>query len=630
MAGSLDEKTFAFEQSVFSGGANSVSDPRIIPDGQYALGTNAYPGRDGRIHKRPGYVLVNDAIEGLRASCWLVNEAGSYILIVWYGDKVGYVDADGDLHELNDGLDTEHGIAHEAWGEKVYYSDGANGLDAITFPSLDVAARVTIEDGGKAKLVVDAVAAGTGGNDISIVIADNDDGEVAYDGYGPPFFASNPEPDWSTYTPIVVDVVDSTITITLGTALTTGHVITHPGGVGMQTEQVYDNRYRSAKAIKAAIEASTEASALVKCSLSGATPENITTDPGGLPVGTYAMTGGVTAGEVKFGNVYQGRSFVALCARDASERLFGVEAADPTNLRWCANFDATKWADGDVASPGGNLIALADTGDEIVMWTKDCLYRITGTDPKTWQMKKVKSNGLGCVSAATVQVIEGIPVYQSPRGIAYFDGTSPKLLSDDVCDLQQPGKSLVPTDGTGTFALQTGDHYMLFFGGNKAIVHDFRMRAWGGPYEFAFTPIAGTSNTAHPALVRPLLITDDSKLVREDLAVFTDLGEVYEMYGHLKTIDGARPSRDKVFIDSALGIIASGAGEIMFGILCDGETGLRDRAYATKAFVAGDNLLRNRLPNVRAKTAIPFFDCSCDCDVAVYVEGVDLFFPRPR
>ena len=627
-----DGASFNFEQSSFALGVATTPDPRLLQDGQYQRSINAYPGRDGRAHRRRGFVQVLDAGPmKTRAMRWYVPEQGGpTMLIVWYDDKVGYVDVDGALQDLGETLDTTKGIAHEAWNDSIWYSDGVHGLKRIEYPYADRSAFASLDvnkqDAGTwsdsithyDSITFTTKSARASGNGIQVVVLPGE----AIDRYGA-----------AVDTTVVVE--GTVITIQLGTSRLTGD-----GAWGGTAQHTLADK-QSPTLVKAAVEANADAAALINVTIP-ALVDNIirtTQDIQFIVPGTVTLAGGATKDELVVTTANADRNFTKLCARQASERIFGIDADDETNIRWCRTFDGTTFDGLDVWSPGGVFRQMADTGDTFLAFTDETMYRIDGSDPLTWIARKVQSNGLSCVAADTVEVIEGIAVYQSPRGIAYFDGTKPKLLSDLVFDSMRPDISLVPVTDMHSFATQTGEFYMLFYGvdgadgASKVVVYDFRLQAWGGPFELDESLVV---TCCAPSVLRdakaavPTLATVDGLIVVEDPDIYTDLGAVYQSDIACKTIDGARRSLDKIFSDMRCVVRCEADTEITFGMLFEDETTPREGAYSTITLSAGEHAIRKRLMDVRATTGTPFMQTSAESDVELVTLSVDLFFPQPR
>lgn len=349
---------------------------------------------------------------------------------------------------------------------------------------------------------------------------------------------------------------------------------------------------------------------------------------------TMELEGGIDAGGIGVLNETLEFSFVYLKARPASERLFGIDAEDRSNLRWCEQFDPKTWTgdEANVYSPGGNFTAIADAGDTLVPMTRDALYRIDGSDPATWRATKVKSDGLGCIAPGSVQILEGVPVYLSVRGLAYFDGQQPQILSADQFDQNNIAASLLPAADDAVHrisSLQTPNLYILFHSDNKAAVYDFRNGAWGGLYEYTFDVAACASNLLHDATMIPWIITPEGIIAKEE--GHTDLGTPFTMTFASRDIDGGRLLLDKIFNDYRAAFIADAGTSVTLRLMCEDETQPRNGLETEQTYAAGGGVeqIRKRIRNARANYAHLEVAVTGGAFELVGV-GAEFFFARAR
>ena len=635
-----DDASFTFEQDTFSGGANTVVDPRMVPPSQYTRGLNAYVGRDGLVHKRTGYLArdltLDDAPFNFTAPTqlrWLVTELNDAVLIVWDNGSVYAVRADGTVELISDSTnEVGNPICTAIWDNSCYFSDGVSGLERIIWPYEDTAATARVTSDSD---LISTKATGLAVNGTTIVVAYNDDLAVT-NGTGisgapevtvhlnatTAWRADGAGHDWA--------IGDSVPSI-LGTP---GFSIPrNPRGLDALFEAIENDVTAAATVDVAAARADLTAAAFDAYGRITSLGTINTTVPGG----TTEFLGAVGAGTLAREVVDPDHSFAYLCARPSSERLFGVEYGDKTNIRWCDPFDPSKWGGLSVYSPGGEFIALCDTGEILCAFTRDVLYRIDGTDPSTWQARGVASDGLGCIAAGSVQVIEGIPVWLSPRGVAYFDGTRPKVLSTPV-------SGDVAAFTPAATAAQTGEHYLLYEG-THAILYDFRMSAWGSPFDFQEFSVLATSSHLRNALSRVITMIADVNVRGEDGEItstawkivqqatdFTDLGRPYTFLVCSKTIDAARRTRDKIFHTAMAAVIAVTGATFSVGFQPEvNRADFAEDIYTVPAEAGGNTfVVRDRLPNIRANDGFVYVSSDDVHDVAVGALGADLFFASPR
>lgn len=208
-----------------------------------------------------------------------------------------------------------------------------------------------------------------------------------------------------------------------------------------------------------------------------------------------------------------------MAVRRASERLFVIDADKPYYVRWSSVFGADDvtptWDAGAVLyGEGQHFRALAEMGDVFVLAQTDQLWRIDGTTPASWRVTKVPSDGIGCVAQETMKVLHGVCVFLSAEGVAYFDGTRPRIISGPVKDFM-PTK---PDFWMESFAVVDGERYILFLsssggmarnapvGCDYALAWNFRKNTWEGPWRFANRYTVGTMLTAAtPQLTDPVV-----------------------------------------------------------------------------------------------------------------------------
>lgn len=599
-----DEATFHFEQSAFVGGVATVPDARLISEQQAALMRNCYPARSGRVVKRDGHSFDSTFATLIIpiATRRIVSEDGLHSgTIVWGDDGVVYF-ADGGLRAIATGFATGH-IAHEAWNDRVYFSDGANGLWEVYRLEAAEKAIITIEPMADEQswIVAEAKTAGRAGDDISITLA------VA-----------------GLNTALSVSVADTDITV---------HVATGAGGAPTST----------AAQVVAALAGYGASNALCTFGYPAGKAGTHTV----VATAQTFLVAGWDIGDYGCALVTSDHSFTYLARRMGSERLFGIDAADTTNVRWCDAYTPETWNSLSVASPGGAFVALAEINESFGMWTEEMLYRIDGSDPTTWNVSPVQSDGLGCRAPDTLLVIEGVAVYWSARGLAVYDGTRPKVLSQDIFDPAAPTRSLPPVDSTlwdRMFALSTGDHYILYYpsagcasGCDRAVLRDFDMGAWGGDWTFPTDYVVTCghadlrADVTHPYLGWANLGVDGvGGLIYQDPTATDDLGEPIAEVLDSRTLDGARPLMDKIYNDSRFGIYAPVEAEVTVGMMFEDETEFRPGASVTLTLAAGDHMVRLRIKNARARMGRLVVMSSAASRIEAYGAGCDLFFCRAR
>lgn len=592
MADPKNEPVFTYEQSAFAGGVSCIPDPRLIEQTQYALGWNCYPTRSGRIRRRPMLAPLNSSTWGAhpaRAIRTYIPEGGSAEMVfVWFDDTMAMV-VDGAVTTLLTGLDTTGVIANEEWAGGVYFSDGVNGLYRTAYYGTDTTASQSyLMAAINANMYATAKAAGSVGNNVSITFAD-------------PGGTTASLSVVATGTGIVVNLARANSALTTTAALA-----------------------------KAAIEANTDANALVSMDMDGGGSGILNA------VLKLELTGGYDAGTLDVSLQTSSYSFSYLAKRSSSERLFGIDALDRTTVRWCNAFDPTTWNAVSAGSPGGVLVAMGEVGQSFIIATDELLYRIDGTDPTTWQVMPVPSDGLGCRAADTFTVVEGAAVYWSSRGVAVYDGTRPQPLSDLVFDPNDLTRGAFPTNPAtygAMFSLTTGDHLFICYSSdddatrcNSAMVYDFRMKAWGGPYIYDEPLYCGMASLRDPDGSVPRF-GSEGFIMREtsvDAAADAEGPVAPAMLVKFIAIDGARPLMDKVFAECRVGVNALEPCDVTVWFVVDGEA-VAERVYSVPA---GESVIRKRVEGARGKTGNVVVETLGQCEI--FAVGADCFFVQAR
>jgi hypothetical protein len=601
MPNATNEKVYTGEQTSFLGGVVSTVDIAAIDVAQVGLLQNAYPARSGESRKRPGFEDVGDS-----------GTASPVRFIRRFDDKTstfhGFVGATGaNLWVLTDAgaftvlktdLDTARAqMANEDWLDAVYYSDGANGLWKVYIVAASVAATlVSNMTAAAADLTFTAKTAGHDGNDISIQFVD-------------PAAASQ------------------SLTITNPT---TGHFVISlaTDGAGAITSV--------ANGIKTAVDGDTTMAALVSVAVEGAGT--------GLANALAAahLTGGLSVGDPATALVSASYSFAYLARRTAGSRLFGILSTDATYLRWCDSSAPGTWGVASFITTGAPWTSAIEIERAFLATQADAIYRIDGTDPTTWEVTPIGAAGLGCSVPFSLVETEGVAVYYSPRGLAYFDGSKARPLSDQVFDAMNSARSLLPSDTElldNSFCVVSNAHIYVFFksiatktGCDRAMVYDFRAVAWGGPYHLGFEANCGcqrTSLVGDPGALHVGLTTGH---VARTFDGWSDLGTPFDMLICLRGIDAGRATLDKVYREVRIARYMSGSGTTTVRMLFEDESAARTnctRDYATTG--EQDDLLVLGLPaGTRARMGWVEVLNSDAVDFHLAAEAVDLFFVRAR
>lgn len=605
-----NEKLYTQEQTAFELGVFSTKDPAKLELNAVQKCENAFPSRFGRIKKRPGYEAINaspfsNAVRGVRRFRPEGEDTG--VIISWDARNVGYTeDASGTYTQLGRNytrLSTDTvtpaspGIVHEEWADAVYFSDGVTGLDCIKKAATAQAAGITLDDWDDPYSLVGVVdVAGAAGNAYTAVVLDP----------GAPSQA------------LSVGIDGTAITVNLAT-------------------DASGNCISTAAQVEAALDASGGGIAAVTTWSVEAGTEIV------VPKAVRSFINGADIGDLYLSKINATESFTYLARRTAAERLFGISAADKGNVKWCDSFTPATWNALSVLSPGGEFISMLEIDRSFMLFQADRILRIDGTDPTTWELAPVGSEGLGCVAPETVEEVEGVAVYYSPRGVAYFDGSRPSPLSDAVYNVADTAHSLLPYDADlydGAFTVQSHEFIYFFYksaaanaGCDRAMVLDFRTGAWGGPYKFGFQATCGCQDLTATGDEGALTLgTSTGYLIRETADLYTDLGSEYTMSVSFKTIDADRPTLDKVFRGVRIGYKVGGTSNMTVSMLSEDETA--SRTNCSRLFTltgAVEDVVTMALPaGYRSKAAWVNVEHAYHESLELFSQAVDLFFVRTR
>ena len=519
---------------IFAGGMDVAVDPAHIEEQQFARSLNGYVARSGNVVKRNGYESLTgvDALPTpVRAIFRYTIERLDYdVFLVQAGDALYSVSIDGATVAMlpeTDWLDYTDADYQSACfarlADIVYFSGGKDtGLIRLDLYPDGVQASSSFE-AGTGTATFRAASVGEAGNDLSLVIA-----------------AVTP----SQTLDVSLNVAEDTLTIVLGS-----------DGGGTVTSNWL--------AVKAALEAEVDASAVFVLELTG---DAGTTLVNGAYVGTHALAGGLELFAYQVPSEDCDYTFSYMAARSYGNRLFGIDSDDRDIVRYSGVGDLSSWASGSPATDnmlsapeGGEFTALVEVGRVMVLAQANRFLRIDGSDPATWEVTKVESEGLGCASGAssTARELEGIVLCLSQRGLAVFDGTRPRIISDAVKNETDASANLIPltpASWLGSFTVVDGDHIILFYrsadatdGCDRAIVYDYRRGVWSGPWTFTEEVTCGLGE--YVACIRPQTAPAvDYSVIKKRSALFTDDDETYEYRVRTRTFTCGREAIDKQVI----------------------------------------------------------------------------------
>ena len=131
-------------------------------------------------------------------------------------------------------------------------------------------------------------------------------------------------------------------------------------------------------------------------------------------------------------------------------RLFGVEAANPSRLRFSKDLNQDAWPAlfFDDVSPddGENITALVSFFDQLIIFKRTSIYILSGNNETDFIVQRSQGDSrIGCVSNRTAWVCDNFVLFLSERGIYGFDGLRTQYLSanmEPIFDVTNSNQSL--------------------------------------------------------------------------------------------------------------------------------------------------------------------------------------------
>ena len=520
---------------IFAGGMDVAVDPAHIEEQQFALSLNGYVARSGNVVKRNGYDTITGVdelpspvraifrytIEGLGYDTFIVQADDALYTASIDGTEVSMI-VDSNWLDYTD--DNYQAATFARLGDILYFSGGKDtGLWKLDFYPDGRSAWRVMSAGDTGYATFEATDVGTDGNGLSVTFA-----------------------ALSASASLAVALNEAKTLLTITRATDAGSTVT----------STWDD-------LKTAIEADADVAAVFGLSFTGTGAAEALIS--GLYGGPYELSGGLDLLDYEVVVETYDYTFSYLATRTYGERLFGIDADDRGTVRYSAVGDPTTWESGSpatenlVSAPGQEFTALVEIGRTMVLMQADRFFRIDGSDSETWELSKVESEGLGCVPSAsgTARELEGIVIGLSKRGLAVFDGTRPRIISDAVKNETDTSANLVPlTEATweGAFTIVDGDHLILFYrsadatsGCDRAIVYDYRRGVWSGPWTFDEEVTAGFGE--YLACIRtPAAPATPYAVIKKRTALFTDDDETYEFRVRTRTFTCGREAIDKQVI----------------------------------------------------------------------------------
>ena len=329
-------------------------------------------------------------------------------------------------------------------------------------------------------------------------------------------------------------------------------------------------------------------------------------------------------------NDYEARH---MAVRHASERLFICDAANLSDVVYSEAFDPTDFPVENTWNTAGYIMNMIEFGQVFLVYHADRFLRVDGTNPSTWQVTPIEADDIGLVAEYTLDKANGIPLWLSAKGVAYYDGSRPNTISWPVADIV-PDEPAYWLDCIGKVF---GNWYMLFYnsdggmdqdaqpGCDRVLIYNFRNNTWDGPWEIPRVAHACVfSNRRKPRL---FLGMTDGNICEYDPAVFTDDGSTYEFKIMFKEFDFKFPCIDKKLRRTHF-LVSSGAATT--ARLETEMTSVHKRVEPLIdgkdiEVLEGQNILVDEHRTRRARSFQPSISNEADCSFQVEAAQVDAY-----
>lgn len=144
--------------------------------------------------------------------------------------------------------------------------------------------------------------------------------------------------------------------------------------------------------------------------------------------------------------------------------IFYVESDDPTKLFFSdfgdyEVFESTSFIYVPAPNKADPITALQKLNDNLVVFTRNSKYIISGSDKSTFQLRQAPGQK-GTYSQETTQADRNYIYYLSDDGEYKFNGTSDELLSQEVTDIVREITSVNPEDAATAL---TNNRFYVFY-----------------------------------------------------------------------------------------------------------------------------------------------------------------------
>jgi hypothetical protein len=579
----------------YSGGMDSATDPRDIDKLQLQLVRNGYISLANRAVRRPGFtsLLASDFASPIRAIRRFRDANGLYSgLIVWEGGNVWDV-SDAGVTRLLIAHPVEtpaYDVAHCEFAEAIYYEMEWAGLYSIQVAETAASAHVYSPYARFTSGYYGTALAGDAGNVYTLTVTKSAPGGS-----------------------LSASMTGTDISAVLAT-----------DGAGVIT--------------------STNTEVVAALNGVAAMPVDWTAVDGAALAVEVAETqfyGGADVGQPYAALVLYDYDFCYLAAREGSDRIFGIDVADPASLRWCDALTPGTWNSANVWRPGGRFTGIVEIAGVLLAFQEERIMRVDGTDPTTWSTVRASAEGLGLPlgASATLRELEGVAVYLSQTGLTVFDGSRPRVISNAVKSREQACRNFIPLtadEWDGSFIDVWRDFLLVFYksdgsdtGCNRVLLYDFRRSIFAGVWELPEPVTCSSCDETGDGVAAALLLGTVSGNILRENDLFLDNGVAFEFGAKSKVYDCGREAIDKQVIEMRAPYYAGGPTTLTMSLYREGDvTPCATVAHGITA--EGEGVIVKRVHHMRGRDFRVEFSQTDDVYLEVNGNEFDYFFAARR
>lgn len=184
----------------------------------------------------------------------------------------------------------------------------------------------------------------------------------------------------------------------------------------------------------------------------------------------------------------------------ANHEIYGSKLGDPSNWRSYLGLTTDSYA--ATVGTDGDFTGCAEQGGSVVFFKENYIHKLYGTYPSNYQINTSPEPGVQKGCEKSLQIIDGLLFYKAVNGVAYFEGSFPRYISDKLGDIRYNDASAGAYNGKYYIQMKPegGTDYILFVYDSKRrmwhiedkgktfkhfVVHKNRLMFWDGTYILA-------------------------------------------------------------------------------------------------------------------------------------------------